>query len=102
MSVIFEKVLTLGWRHDENGRFGDVIVWRFRDSESKKILFEYAPKLSDKDFIVEIMNDVYWYDEECKSLLDKARARGLKISSRVEDKYRKSDFVCAKELVKNG
>jgi hypothetical protein len=100
MSVIFEKVLTLGWKHDENGRFKDVIVWRFIDSESKKILFEYAPKLSDKDFMVEVMDDVDWYDEECKALLDKVRARGLKISSRIDDKYCKSDFVCTSELVK--
>ena len=41
-----------GWKASENNRFGYVYVIEFKDVETGKVIFKWAPSLDDMEFMV--------------------------------------------------
>lgn len=60
-----------GWKQEENNRFGVCLVMQFTEEKSGRILFEYAPKLIEKDLWGNMFNAV----EE----VDKAHKMAIKV-----------------------
>lgn len=48
MPVRLEIKIKKGWKEEENDRFGPALEIRFIDIKTNKILFRYAPLLSDE------------------------------------------------------
>ncbi len=63
MGIKLELGLTEGWKANKNDRFGEALIIRFIDEATKKVMFEYAPKLDDKDFWGNAFNTLINYDE---------------------------------------
>ena len=50
MPVSLKLRVVDGWKQSDNNRFGKCIVVQFMDIKTGKRLFEYAPRIEEKDF----------------------------------------------------
>ena len=69
-----------GWKKEENGRFGAVVVGIFEtyDSEGKVKVFHFAPTLEDLPVLEELIDITKAVDEHNKAILSlKERAEKL-------------------------
>lgn len=48
MGIVLSMALEEGWKADEKGRFGPVLVVNFVNKADGKVLFSYAPKLDER------------------------------------------------------
>ena len=71
LKLIFEE----GWRKAENERFGDALVVKFVDVDTKNVLFSYAPRLSDIDFWNLVFGVLPKYDSYLKKVKDRAEGK---------------------------
>lgn len=70
MSLKIEMAIREGWKATQNDRFGEVIEWRFIDTNTNKIMFRYAPKLEDEKIFIEGFEKLKEYDLLMKRLKD--------------------------------
>lgn len=68
MPVKLEIAIREGWKASDNSRFGEVMEIRFKDAETNKIMFRYAPKCEDKAFWLNTFKILGRYDNQLKKL----------------------------------
>lgn len=68
MPVKMKIHITNGWKNEENERFGPVVVVQFYDVKTGKVLFQYAPQHSDKDYFDKLFKFLWDYDMSIKNL----------------------------------
>lgn len=60
--------LEQGWKKEENNRFGDALVINFFNSETKEVIFKYAPKINEILFWKDSLKLLEEYDLALKQL----------------------------------
>ena len=85
MELVFEK----GWKETERSRFGFVLVIRFIDVETKKVMFKYAPTLEDREFFAHSFNAILSVDDLHKEYINKIMSMGIEFSSEVKNELKK-------------
>lgn len=63
MGVELEIVLTNGWKAEENNRHGKVLVLRFINDKNRQTLFEWAPRLEDREVVSQLFRTLEEYDK---------------------------------------
>lgn len=69
MPILMKMAVKKGWKAQENARFGNCIVVQFLDLKSKRVLFEYAPKLGDQDFWNLVFKTLESYNQELAEVM---------------------------------
>jgi len=68
MPIKLELALREGWKATENNRLGEALEVRFISTEDNKIMFRYAPNLSDKVFWEIMFKRLNLYDKKLKEI----------------------------------
>ena len=68
MPVDVEFVITEGWEKEKNKRFGGCAVALFKDAETGKTLFQFAPTLDHCDELEAFFKDVRTLDAHNKAI----------------------------------
>lgn len=67
MDFVYEK----GWKENENSRFGFVLVIRFIDVATNKVMFRFAPTLKDLEDLQIFSSNLLVVDRMHKDYINK-------------------------------
>ena len=65
---MLQRAVRDGWKQEDNKRFGQCLEIRFIDTVTNKVLFRYAPLLTDEQFFLETFGVLREYDELHKKI----------------------------------
>jgi len=94
MPVRMEKAIREGWKQEDNKRFGQCLEVRFVDTATNKVMFRYAPLLSDKEFWISVFKDLHDYDTLHKQIFS--------LTKRIDGDSTSSFSECTKEVQNAG